>query len=362
MERRLREEDPKPGSRDYIEEYFGLVIADAEISGLHFAAFVPPVGNQLLIDYVLRLKAEGYAPPSRANRLSVIRKTLEFAWDRGWIPRLPRIPKPTVGKEVMRIPKYEWQTEADFLALRDGLWSGNRQALARLHVIHKRDGGADAYIARRRLYMSFGFLGGFHTVDLDNLVKERVSPDTGHFERVNQKSASSVPSVWLKMPERLHKHVIEELERLGRFWRAGEPIAGGRWSTVARTLTAEAERLGLPVPVNPRIWRRTVARTLALLGWSEADCSEYLGHVDQRMIREVYRRIPIDMRSPVKLEWTIANVAKVTGGITARAHVFTFEKRPAGSHRGVPRLHSIPDEGAAEHAGKPSRAGTKAAK
>jgi hypothetical protein len=56
-----------------------------------------------------------------------------------------------------------------------------------------------------------------------------------------------------------------------------------------------------------RVARRSCVWTLAMLGWSERDCSEYLGHVDQRMIREVYLRVAIDQRSPIKVPWTIEN-------------------------------------------------------
>jgi hypothetical protein len=49
-------------------------------------------------------------------------------------------------------------------------------------------------VAKRRLYLSFGFYTGAHTVDLDKLVSERVRlTDFGClFQRHNQKSARAL--------------------------------------------------------------------------------------------------------------------------------------------------------------------------
>jgi len=49
------------------------------------------------------------------------------------------------------------------------------------------------------------------------------------------------------------------------------------------------------------------------------------------MIRAVYARVPVDLRSPVKLEWTNANLAKFRGGITATAKVLRFGPRSASA-------------------------------
>jgi integrase len=235
---------------------------------------------------------------------------------------LPEKPEGIVGDEVKGVPEYRWYTEADFRKLRDGLYQ-NESPRARLKVWLPDAAEREDFIARKRLYMSVGFYTGMHTIDLDNLTGSDFSVDTGHFLRTNTKSSRSVPVRTLKMPEQLQLDLKAEIRRLGRPFYADEQIAGGPWHMPTKEPNRAAQRLKLD-PWTYRVARRSTAYHLFLLGWSERDVSEYLGHVDQTMIRAVYARVPVDLRSSEKLEWTNANLARFRGGITATAKVLRF--------------------------------------
>lgn len=75
-------------------------------------------------------------------------------------------------------------------------------------------------------------------------------------------------------------------------------------------------------------------------GWSEREVADILGHVDERMIRQVYRRTPLRLRSGVKIPWDRESTARLLGGQpwTGRAKVLSFKPRAL-----APKLQ---DEGA----------------
>jgi len=273
---------------------------------------------------------------------------------------MPIFPSPNLKGEARRKPVWWWQNEGDFRVLRDRLWEDHDRPTHRLHNISLE--GADGqkihlgrdraarldYIARRRLYLSVGYYTGMHTRDLDLLNDESLIPDMGNFNRRNTKSADCIPDVMLKMPEQLHLDVIEEINRLGRFWHRDEKIAGGRWETVSDVCTSEGRRLNLPLPISPRVWRRSVARNLTLLRWSEAEIAEYLGHVDRTMIATVYRRIPLDQKTGERLPWTNASMRAVQGAVARTAVVFDFQKaRPGTTPAPASPLQSAEDEAGA---------------
>lgn len=338
LDLRLTQERPSHDNAKYIRSGFRAVAR--ELGHLFLVAFVPPLGNATLVEYRNRLVDDGHAPKTRRNRLSFVGQTLRYAWDKGWLPALPAIPSATVGDEVLNRSSYVWLAEEDFTTLYERLWDDWPTNLGHgLWKQFKRDRAAiESYVARRKLYLAAGFYTGMHTRNLDELDDRSFAARGGTFLRSNHKSARCIRDARKPMPERLHRYVVAEVNRLGDFWRAGDLVAGGRWTTVTRVLDHEAQRLGLPRPITPTVFRHSVAYHLALLGWSIEEAADYLGHIDTRMIREVYNQaLPRD-RSPVRLDWTDANMAKIRGGITSRAVVFDFE-RERESHRGGPGVH-----------------------
>jgi hypothetical protein len=259
----------RPKSLDYVEQYFGHV--RAELGARKVIDFAPPAGSDLLAEYVAEL-AKSYAPPSRANRLSVVRQVLSYAWDRGWMTRLPRIPRPNLPGEPMRVPKWRWLTEADFRVLYDRLWDDHDEIPNHgLRSLVFPDGrtGRDAaarrdYIARRKLYLSWAFYTGSHTVDCDNLTDERLSAFFPHFTRRNSKSSVAVPEKRMLAPEQLfldrRKCADSGVSGMRESWsraasgppsRACSKKRRSAWGSRARSTSASS---GAPPPTTSASW------------------------------------------------------------------------------------------------------------
>jgi integrase len=307
------------GGERYVRGYVKCAIE--RFGGRAIRQFEPPAGSQTLKGWRDEMAAAGLSPKTRRNYLNVVMQVLAYGATRGLVKALPLKPRPTMIEETLASPDYSPMCEADFRQLRAGLFVGSEDAI-RPHL--EAGDTVDAYIARRRLYASWGFYSGMHVYNLDRLDDSHVSSDFGSYERRNHKSAASVPHACFDCPEQLWLDNQEEIRRLGRRWREGELICGGPWANGSRVLAATAERLGLPLPCNFRsVLRRSTAYEYALRGWSEREVADILGHVDERMIRAVYRRVPIRHRSPVKIPWDLASARKLLGGTvwTSRAKV-----------------------------------------
>lgn len=314
-----------PGSAAYVRSYLASV--DRELGHLALSVFEPPGGSELLERYRNQLCDAGHGPKTRRNRLNVAMQVLSTAAGRGWLRSYPIKPVPTVGDEVLNAPVFEWYTEADFRAFRAGLYANHDAPSSRLRVELPDRAARLDYIARRRMFLSFGFYTGMHTYDLERIDDSWVSVDMGCYERRNHKSARAVPSTWLDMPEQLKLDCQEELRRLGRPWRRAELVTGGEWPNgTFKALRTTAERLGLGA-FNFRIARRSCVREYCLRGWSEADVAEVMGHVDTSMIRSVYSRIPVRFRSPTKIPWDLESSRRLLGGPTSTAPILNFRKR-----------------------------------
>lgn len=322
-----RDYDRRGGER-YVRGYTAQVVKRWGSTAVN--QFEPPNGTKLLRAWRDELAAEGLSPKTRRNYLNVMDQILRHAADRSWLRSLPVKPKPTLTEETLTSPDAPWYSETDFRALRAGLYVGSQDAIAGWLRRQHLEEDVDGFIARRRLYLSFAFYTGMHVYDLDHLVAEHVSPDFGSYWRSNHKSAAVVPPAAFDCPEQLWLDVKEETARLGRPWHAGELIAGGRWNEGSRTLAKTAERCGLPLPINFRsVLRRSTVYELAIRGWSERECADVLGHVDEHMIRTVYRRVPLRNRSPKKIPWDLESSRRMLGGTpwTFRAKVLELGPR-----------------------------------
>lgn len=330
-----RDYDRRGGER-YVRTYTAQVVK--RFGGLAVNQFEPPNGTALLRTWRNEMAAEGLSPKTRRNYLNVMDQILRHAADRSWLRSMPVKPRPTLTEETLSSPDSPWYSEADFRALRAGLYEGREEAIAGWIKRKRLDDTPEAWIARRRLYLSFGFYTGMHVYDLDRLAAEHVSPDFGSYWRTNHKSAGSVPGAAFDCPEQLWLDVKAETARVGRPWHAGELICGGGWLAGSRILTDTAKRLGLPMPINFRsVLRRSTVYELAIRGWSERECADVLGHVDEHMIRTVYRRVPLRNRSPHRIPWDLASSRRMLGGTpwTFRAQVLELGPRKA-PHRAEP--------------------------
>lgn len=214
--------------------------------------------------------------------LTVLGQVLASALERGELERAPKLPDPRLYTgEVIRPVRYRWITEDQFRELRAEIYSSPQGIWYA--------GGVDA-VARRRLYITFAFYTGMRKRDLDELVAAHVSPELGLYLRKSTKTGREPR--WCRMPRPLLEDVRAELARLGRPWRAGERICGGRWKNVARVLGEARRRLGLADRVNLRVLRRSFARQKCLALVDERHLVDLLGHVDSKMVRQVYVETP----------------------------------------------------------------------
>jgi hypothetical protein len=342
-----RDYDRRGGER-YVRGYAHQVVKRWGSTAVN--QFEPPNGTQLLRAWRNELAELGLSPKTRRNYLNVMDQILRYAADRSWLRSLPVKPKPTLTEETLTSPDSPWYSETDFRALRAGLYSSDesRDAIAGWQKRQGLEADVDGHIARRRLYLSFAFYTGMHVYDLDRLAAEHVSPDFGSYWRTNHKSASVIPGAAFDCPEQLWLDVKEETARLGRPWHAGELIAGGAWKEGSRTLRATAARLGLPLELNFRsVLRRSTVYELAIRGWSERECADVLGHVDEHMIRTVYRRVPLRNRSPKKIPWDRESSRRMLGGTpwTARAQVLELgPRKPARAAEPPPAPPSLEEK------------------
>jgi hypothetical protein len=322
-----REYDRRGGER-YVRSYTAQLVKRWGATAVN--QFEPPNGTRLLRGWRDEIAAQGLSPKTRRNYLNVMDQILRHAADRSWLRSLPVKPRPTLTEETLTSPDAPWYSETDFRALRAGLYAGSEEQIAAWQRRQHQPIDVAGHLARRRLYLSFAFYTGMHVYDLDRLAAEHVSPDFGSYWRTNHKSAAVIPGAAFDCPEQLWIDVKAETARLGRPWHAGELLCGGAWAEGSRTLRATAARLGLPPELNFRsVLRRSTVYELAIRGWSERECADVLGHVDEHMIRTVYRRVPLRQRSPQKIPWDLASSRRMLGGTpwTARARVLELGPR-----------------------------------
>lgn len=312
LEKRDRDESfRKAGGRAWVVQVLRQL--KRELGGAPLSAFVPPKGNEFVSAYRDRCRQPrekgGYAltPKTTKDRLSVLRQVLHYAAEQGEIPVPPHFPRAVSGKMGARRPVYLWIDALTFRRLREAVYSqpAERAALASALARKKQpyDAAAvDDYVARRRLYLSFAFYTGAHTADLDALDDSWVSHARGLYLRHNEKSAHAVADAMIEAPQPLMDDINAELARLGRPWFRGEKICGDRWLTVARVCRETAQDLGLGVAVNPRVFRRSFVRELALRGYTEDEVIKLMGHADSTMVRQVYQD-PALMRPQVRTRW-----------------------------------------------------------
>lgn len=226
----------------------------------------------------------------------------------GTLPEMPDYVRP--GQDFRTI-RYDTLPEADFRTFREHLFDQGVRELEGFYTVE----GARDFMARRRLALSFSFYTGAHFTDADTLRGCYLSTDVGRYERRNTKSRRCVGPAVFDMPEQLQLDCVAELERRGipRF-PPDELVTRGRWGTwhhATRTFAAVTARLwpdgSRVVPTFP-ILRRSTVWEYTVRGWRTHEIAELLGHVDDRMIQEVYRRCSmVGLISPVRVPWTVSS-------------------------------------------------------
>lgn len=243
--------------------------------------------------------------------LTVLWQALRWAVDGGWLQRLPRRPSALGPGESLRTDhRAEWWVEADMRALRAALYrdlDNPRYRVLRddLPGAALRAGCASVaeFIAKRRLFVSFSYYTGMRRADLESLDNLAVSTLTGQYSRRGQKTG--VAPKKFPMPAQLADDVDELLRLLGRPFRSGEKILAGRWPTVTAVWRAAAQAAKLPLrpAPTPMVFRRSCAREYALRGWERGHTADILGHVDTKMVTDVYEDPAIPQSRGAGVPW-----------------------------------------------------------
>lgn len=284
-----------------------------ELGHVPLAAFIVPAGHAVLLAYRHRVRGSGRSAATCENLLSVAKQTLALCCLYGWLPGMPIIPRATNPGEPARAVRSDTITEVQFRALRDLAFDTGPRGISKAINHFKTADAYLAYAAVRRLYLSVGYYTGMHDIDVSGLLGEHVSDRD--FIRTNSKSSRVIEREPMELPEGLARDLDTERERLGRDFRPDELVTGGPWPKHDEAIKRGAERAGIAdwKRTNSRsTFRRSVVRNLAICAWTEREIAEYLGHVDQRMIREVYRHLSVQrFRSPVRVPWTYDNVTRM---------------------------------------------------
>ena len=259
-----------PGGQKWRDQYLRAVVS--ELGGERLSAFAPPGGNVRLNQYFLRLRERGFSPKTIRGRLSLLGQVLRDAAVHGELPGLPLMPR--VAGCALRSVEYPRIAERDLRAIMNQV------------------------TVQRRTYLSVGFYLGLHTADIETFSIDCLLSGDAWIRR-NTKSRS-VPDAQFPLPRACAADLDLAVSELGSDPLRG--LTGGPWSHRDEQLGPICRELGVVVPCG-RILRRSCVWELASRGWSERECAEYLGHVDQRMVREVYVRFPVRERPQIRVPW-----------------------------------------------------------
>lgn len=278
-------------------------------------------GNLLVLRWTESLwKGRGFKGNTVRNYVKQLFAILKWCQEEEWIAALPRMPKRLQAKSgPVYVPCYEHWTEADFRTLRAEWWKGPLQKGSWVRFLGSDREVWKDYAAKRSLYLSVAYYTGLHTWDLDRIPAWWLSYEVGRYRRENHKSAACVRPAVFDMPEQLRLDCAEEAERcaaLGRPWHPDDLVCGGPWPRPFDALDTARKRIwpderGRPCHFNFRVTRRSTAWEYCIRGWPAEEIAEVLGHVDRKMVDEVYRRCDqLGVISPVRLPWKIGTAPK----------------------------------------------------
>lgn len=275
----------REGSKRYGKTYTRLVRSD--LSQYKLGEFAPPAGNGRLSGYVRSLEARELSGRTIRNRLSIIEQALRFAVERGWLDQAPLHPK----LPPKAAPVFRWITEPMFRVLRAEIYRGvSLHEMARAGIVDATE--LALYVERRRVYLSWLFYTGVHHHDADSATADWLFLDGGAYVRHNNKSSRVVQDEQFEMPPQLLADLRALEKLLDRPFFPGESFTGGPWPDCSRVMQRGAKRLKFPHGANPSILRRSYAREMYLRGYSVREVADRMGHVDERMLTEIYVRTP----------------------------------------------------------------------
>lgn len=304
------------GAKRYVATYARLV--RKELGDYALADFAPPEGTRRLATYVKTLERRGLSGRTMRCRLSVAEQVCRYAADQGWIATVPLHPK----MPPKTPPVFRWLTEAMFRALRSEVFKDAKPAQM-YYVIGGKPERLPVYVAQRRTYLSWLFYTGAHHYDADHATSDWLFLDGRAYVRHNHKT--SMTPTQFEMPEPLYDD-LRELEAVqGRPFALGERFTGGPWQDCSRVMQKAARTLGFADGATPSILRRSYAREMFLHGYTVEEVADRMGHVDTRMLREIYMQTPRAVGHP-KSRWQQTTAAPSSPSGMAR--VLQIKREP----------------------------------
>jgi len=264
------------------------------------------------------------------SRLIVLAQVLQWAADpaRKWLPYVPPMPSPKLSEdETIGHALTKWIDEGSFRAARARIYEHQTARNMLAHELRVAGLPCDAaavldVIARRKFYLSFGFYTGMRRHDLDEVDDSYLSPDFDCYFRHGRKTGIAIAAESICPP--FQADIAAEIQRLGRPFRAGELIAGGKWKNSCRVLETACRNAGVE-KFNLMDCRRSFTHYKALAGVTENELVNLMGHKDSKMIRSVYLQLqPRLMRNKAGAAWP-KSLSAVPGTGTAR--VLQFEPK-----------------------------------
>ena len=279
--------------------------------------FCKPDGNQVLLSFRRELWDRGLSPRTVKNYLHQAVAVLR--WASAQTPPLfpadllPVVPAASRRGQKLNMPRFLSWTEADFRVLREHFADD---------VVATRRLGPSAdygdWVGRRRLALSLAFYTGMHAVDCLQARGAWLSVDMGRYWRHNSKSGTVIRPEPFDMPAQLRLDCEEELSWRGlNCWNAGAgPGDEGErvtcdWKAPSDMLARATKRLfpdgsrcGFTFPIA----RRSFVRELTIRGWRTHEVSAIMGHVDGKMVDEIYRHCnELGIVSPTRVPWSLAS-------------------------------------------------------
>lgn len=250
-------------------------------------------GADRLLRWRDEVRASGRGPHAMKDRLQAF--ALVWRWaaaaPRQWVTLMPVLPSWKVDEtERIRAPAMKWVDESTFREVRKHIFD-NDTARRSIWAELRRAGepcdaaAVRAYIARRKLYLSFAFYTGMRREDLNAVDDSYLSVDFGCYWRWGRKTGAEVAAEAICAP--FAQDIRAEVARLGRNFRAGELICGGPWWHGHRVLGTAAKAVGVST-FNLMDCRRSFVYHKAMAGVPEAKLVNLMGHADSKMIHAVY--------------------------------------------------------------------------
>lgn len=242
-------------------------------------------GARIFSEMAARLAARGRSPKEVWHLVQVAGRILRWAKDMGFVQRVPKMP-------VVRVPisagKSRWFTEAQFAALLGAVLPNLQKAAARGEIAARKS------LLETQCWLAWCYYTAARNVDCDSVVLDRsVSLVHGtysiQFSKTRAAAAHFEPE-WIPLPPALLA-LLQDLARTPPIAVSGERMWSPQSHGIDMVIRRACKSLGVP-PASPNDLRRSFATVHAAAGVPDYVTARKMGHLGERMVRQVYRQVP----------------------------------------------------------------------